>query len=380
MMGVKSYALFFYKIKIVNTKFENIKIRLADIQDNQQILDLVKKYPTSSSLSYVVDRSPSYFNLARLQGYDYKALVIEANNKILGSLLITFDKVYLEKEIKNIAYTSDLRVEPFIRKTGLADELMKEGIKLIKENLEEKNIFTCVLKDNIAGLKKNQNLARDGYADMKIIASLKTYFIFPFYTKKLINKDFDIRFANHNDLEEMFYLWKETNSNKNLSRAFTINSFKEWVNDKNGIGIDNYLLAKKNNKIVGFIGLWNQSKLRKVIIHSQNNQMRLFKNFWNLGTKLIKIPQFPASGQELNFYNITNLCIKDSECFEQLLYNAFKNVKRNNSMFLALALDINDELNEKLKYFIASTTELYLLSNYQFKDNNNLFHIEISLG
>lgn len=361
--------------------FENIKIRLADINDNQQIIELVKRYPTSSSLSYVVDRAPNYFKLCELQGYDYKVLIAEANNKVLGSLVISFNNVYLEHKVQNIAYTCDLRVEPFIRRTGIADELMKGGFKIINQVLgKDFNVFTSVLKDNLAGLKKNQNLLRDGIANMQEVALLKSYFLFPLFTKKLKTNKFNIRYACQEDLNDMFNLWKEINSKKNLAQYFDINSFKNWVNNTEGLGLNNFLVAEKNNKIIGFMGLWNQSKIRKIIIHNQNTQIRLFKNFWNFGAKLINIPKFPKAGQELNFYSITNLCIKDSECFEQLLYNAFKHIKINNSMFLALALDIRDELNEKLKYFIASTTELYLLSNYQFKDNNNLFHIEISLG
>ncbi len=362
-------------------QFENLKIRIANQSDNNQIIDLIKKYPTSSSsLSYVVDRSPNYFKLSEFQGYDYRTLVAEAN-KILGTLFISFDKVYLENIPQNIAYTGDLRVEPFIRRTGIADNLMQEGVRIIKNTLgENPNIFTCVLKDNIAGLKKNQNLARDGFANMQKVAELRSYFMFPFYLKNIKNKNYNVRFATENDIENMFNLWQLINSKKNLARFFDLNSFNNWINNTDGLGINNNILAEKNNEIVGFMGLWNQNKTRRIIIHSQNSQIKFIRKFWNIGSKLIGIPQFPKSGQELNFYNITNLCIKENQCFEQLIYNAFKHVRRNNSMFLALCLDVKDELNKELKYFLSSTTELYLLSNYQFKNNNNLFHLEISLG
>lgn len=363
----------------MKTSFENIKIRLANQNDNSQIIDLVKKYPMSSdSLSYVVDRSPNYFRLAEFQGNAHKVLVIEAN-KILGLLSLVFDEVYIDNKSQKIAYTCDLRVEPFIRKTGIADSLMLEGINTIKNSLgENANIFTCVLKDNIAGLKKNQNLSKHGIL-MKKAAEFKTYFILPFYTKILKNLNFNIRFAKENDIENMFKLWNEVNKNKNLTRVFTLESFTNWIKNTEGLGINKYLLAERDGTLVGFMGLWNQKETRRIIIHSQSKQMKFIKGFWNLGSKMIGIPKFPGTGQDLNFHNITNLCLKDNECFDQLIYNAFIYVKKNNSMFLTLALDKKDELNKYLKKFISSSTELYLLSNYKF-ENNNIFHVEISLG
>lgn len=363
-----------------NFQIEKVIIREANLNDDTQIINLVKNHPTSSSLSYVVDRSPSYFKLAEYQGYDYKVLVAESDN-IVGSLLISFDKVYLDNLEQKIAYTCDLRVEPFARRTGIADNLMKSGVQSIKDCLgESPNIFTCVLKDNKAGLKKNQNLGRDGLVQMKEVATFKSYFLLPFYTKLFKTKNYNIRFANSNDIEQMFKLWAEINQSRNLARVFTEESFIDWINNSQGLGINNYLIAEKNNQLLGFMGLWNQNKIRRVIIHSQNNQMKMMRYFWNTCSKLLGIPYFPGPNQALNFYNITNLCIKDNDCFKELIYNAFKYVRENNSMFLAIGLDSRDKLNKELKGFISSTTELYLLSNYEIKNNDNIFHPEIALG
>lgn len=358
---------------------EKIEIRLANETDNNQIIELVKKYPTSSdSLSYVVDRSPNYFKFAELQGYNHKVLVA-ISDKILGSLVVSFDKVYLDNSILDISYTCDLRVDPSVRKTGVADSLMIEGVNTINNILgTDSKIFTCVLKDNKAGLKKNQNLSKHGIL-MKEIAQIKTYFIFPFYTRKLNYKKYNIRFACQDDIEKMFLLWQQVNENKNLSRFFDLESFKSWVNNTEGLGINNYLIAEKNGELVGFMGLWNQSKTRRIIIYSQNKRIKIISKLWNLSSKIIKIPQFPSKDQELNFYNITNLCLKDNDSFNHLIYNAFIHLKKNNSMFLTLALDKRDKLNKYIKKFIYSGAELFLLSNYKLK-TDNIFHVEISLG
>ncbi len=348
-------------------------------QDNFALIDLFKSYPPLSSLSYVVDRSPSYIKLAEYQGYSYDLFTAHENQRLIGSLLVAYDKVYLDKKENDIAYTCDLRLEIESRGKGIGDNLMIQGFKSIKSNLgESAKIFTCVLKDNKAGLKKNINISNSGLADMKKVAELKSYFIFPFYTKLKKTKKYNVRFANQNDIEDMFKLWEEVSINRNLAKVFIFESFKEWI-DKTA-KIDSFLIAEKENNMVGFLGLWNQKEIRRVIIYSQNWQMQIIRKLWNLAGKIAGIPYFPDAGQNLNFYNVQNLCIKENDCLSEILLEAFKFVRLNNSMFLAIGLDKRDLLNKELKSFISSTTELLLLSNYNLENNDKIFQTEISLG
>lgn len=348
-------------------------------EDNDSIIDILRATPTSSSLSYVIDRSPIYSTFTKYQGYDHNLLVAETENKVVGSLSLVFDRVYMADQETNIAYTCDLRLDTKARGRGIGDSLMQTGVKTIEKVLGDKNsIFTCVFKDNQAGLKKNKKLADNDLAKMNTVAEVKSYFILPFSLKLSKKSNYKIRYANENDLENMFKLWQEISFKRNLARVFTYQSFKEWIN--NTAGIESYILAEKNNQLVGFFGLWNQSSIRRVIIYAEDKQIKFLRKIWNPLSKLIGIPRFPGPNQQLDFFNISNLCIKEKESFKELLYVAFKHVRKNNAMFLALALDQRDELNSQLKSFISSTTEMLILSNFLFENNDNLFHPEISLG
>ncbi|MBC7476369.1 MAG: hypothetical protein H7263_18955 [Candidatus Sericytochromatia bacterium] len=179
-------------LQIINLNGHQISVNIRNYydQDNLELIDIFRSYPTSSSLSYVVDRSPDYFALCKLQGIDWRLIVAE-KEKIFGSILINFDKVFLESKEQNICYTCDLRLDTSVRRVWLADCLMREGIYACREKYgDSANIFTCVLKDNQAGLKKNANLERDNIIKMNKVGEIKTYFFIPFVSKNHFLKFF----------------------------------------------------------------------------------------------------------------------------------------------------------------------------------------------
>lgn len=362
----------------------NANIRFSEEQDNLALIEIFKKYPTSSSLSYVVDRSPNYFSFTNLQGNSWKILVSEVKNEIVGSLTIIFDKVILEKQIQEISYTCDLRLDTSVRGLGLADELMKKSVTTCQEVFnKEIPIFTCVLKDNKAGLKKNQNLDTLGITKMEEIAEINTYFFLPFFSGKKTS-NYVIRTAKENDLNVMFELWHKVSAKKNLAKYFTFEEFKNWIINTEGLGLSAYLVAEKDNKIVSFLGLWNQNKLRRVLITSEKKAMKVVRGLWNTAKIFKKLPDFPQPNKNLNFYNVINLCIDKEydDAFIELIQKAFLITRENNAMFLALALDKKDPLNSYASKFKADRGSLLLLSNYKFSKpiGNTPFHMEIGLG
>jgi len=365
-----------------------LTINFAGEADNEALISLLKKFPLSAEvLSYRVDRSPDYFFLSRLQGIDQKIITVREGKQIKGTLSVIIDQVYLEQEVKKIAYTADLRVIPEHRGIGLADQLMREGIKVCKDYPEkELPVFTVVMKDNPTGLKKNQNLERDQVAKMTKIGELISYFIFPFAFRVKPAKKYQIYPAEAKDLAEMFALWQKINSKKQLARAFeNVTDFEKWIKDTPDLDFNSYLLARDNEgRIKGFIGVWNQKKVRKIIVTKAKPAILIFRKIWNAFASLSGLPYFPGLEEELGMYHVLNLCLEheDGEALPLLLANALTRVRENKCFFLALALDKNDPLNKFIKNFWSTKSELFLISDYLFNnpEAKRLYHPEISLG
>lgn len=359
-----------------------VLIRYSDQEDNSSLINIFKNHPVSSSLSYVVDRSPNFDALHKLQGFDYKVILAEEENKVKGSLSLLFDKVYLKGKESISAYTCDLKLEHDLRKTGVADRLMREGVYCTRELYPDSKIFTSVLKDNKAGFKKNQNLSN--LVKMNVLGEVYSYFFVLLSNKVKFFSKYTIRKATINDVDEMMKLWKKVKSeNYNLARVYDSESFKKMVENTPNLSYDDFLLAIKDNKIVGFTGLWNQHPVRKIVITSEQSIMKTIRLIRNLYGLFVKLPEFPQVNKPLNFYCMLHLCISPEhlDCFNELLSNAFKIVYDKNSMFLALVLDKNDPLNKFASKFMSDKGELFLLGelNKEYL-GNKLFHTEIALG
>lgn len=369
-----------YIIRNTNRK---VLIRYSNDRDNISLINIFKNHPVSSSLSYVVDRSPDFNNLHKLQGFDYKVIISEEENKVKGSLSLLFDRVYLNGKESISTYTCDLKLEHDLRKTGVADRLMREGFHCTRDLYPDSKIFTSILKDNKAGFKKNQNLSN--LVKMNLLGEVNSYFFVLLSKKIKKNNKYTIRPSTENDVEEMVNLWQKVKKeNYNLARSYTIESFKKMIHNTPNLSYNDFLLAIKDNKIVGFTGLWNQHPVRKIVITSEQSIMKTIRLIRNLYGLFVKLPEFPQINKPLNFYCMLHLCIspENIDCFADILSNACKIVFEKNSMFLALALDKKDPLNTYASKLISDKGQLLLLGELapEDMDKDKLFHVEISLG
>jgi hypothetical protein len=359
-----------------------VEFSYATQEDNLSLIRLFNKYPESSGFKYILDRSPDYFAFCNL--HDNWKVIVAKERQLVGAVTLTFSDIFIGENIQNIAYISDLRVDLPYRGQRIGNNLLKEAIA----NSKNIPVFASVFKDNSAGLKAFADLSKDNTAHFQKAVDILAYFILPVNLKKLSPKvaKYTVRTASEKDLAEMADLWNQVNTKKNMAGVFNHENLSKWFNKVPELSINSFLVAvDKNNKIKAFLGLWNQSELRRISITSETNFIKFIRISWNLLKKVTGFNSFPVPGETLNFYNVFNLCIEhnEAELLPLLLAHAFKIVKNNNALFLALALDKNDPLNKQLKGYISSTSEIVLLSTFDFNNisthKKHLFHLEISL-
>jgi ribosomal protein S18 acetylase RimI-like enzyme len=340
----------------------------------------------SPTMAYRVDRGPDYFAVCRLQGHDHRVLVA-GEAPVMGTMTALFDRVYLNGVPSHIAYTADLRVAPEARGTGLADRLMREAVRVIREvNGPKAAIVTAVAADNPAGLKKNANLGRDGLTRMQPIGSLRIYYLAPFTPLGVVRPflPYRVRPAHRDDLDAMAALWAATNSRKDLARAFTPEGFGRWVEDTPGLGAEAFQVAvDAQGAVRAFLGVWSPAVVRRFELAAESSAVFAVRQTWNALRPLAGLPVFPAPGQPLPFHAVTNACIPeaDAEALPMLIEAALRKARAAGSLFLGLALDARDPLNRQAGRFFSSTSTLTLLGNEHLNPRpEGLFHVEMALG
>lgn len=155
-----------------------MRIRPALPQDNAQILALLGQVAVvTAAESYRLEREPDAFALTRFQGINSQLLVAAEAEQILGLVGVAIDRVWLDGEIREIAYSSEMRVLPAARGRGLGELLQKASLTASRNAIGEPiPLFNTVMQANPVGMRMNRYLAEADLPPVCEIAEVITCF------------------------------------------------------------------------------------------------------------------------------------------------------------------------------------------------------------
>ena len=104
-------------------------IRPAKPEDNEQIRALLRQVAVMTpGESYRLEREPDAFALMRFQGIEAKLLVAAEADRILGMIGVAIDRVWIDGEVREIGYSSEMRVLASARGRGLGEKLQRASL------------------------------------------------------------------------------------------------------------------------------------------------------------------------------------------------------------------------------------------------------------
>jgi predicted N-acetyltransferase YhbS len=165
-----------------------IRYRLATPLDNQQLLDLTASTSMQGEISLLIDRQPDFFRLLKKRG-ETKVFVALDDDRIVGSLSVSCQRVYVGGEVLPVQYIGDFKVYESYRNKGIglmlcnemADHVILSGSDLV---------FLNVAKGNKKPLSFFKN--RPHVPDFEHIGTFNIY-QFPGKRKKTLSRLYEIR-------------------------------------------------------------------------------------------------------------------------------------------------------------------------------------------
>ncbi|NIM91653.1 MAG: GNAT family N-acetyltransferase [Candidatus Aminicenantes bacterium] len=272
-------------------------IRAANQKDNKALLDISRTEPMESSIVLYVDRSPDYFYLPGLQGYDSKVLVAERDKEIAGVIGISYRDARIFGKLQRIGYTGGLKIKESARGGRVLYRLMKA---VIDEMLRMK-VSLCLL----TALKENQKIlsvitGRLGIPPFYPIAKFRVFHIIPFWKVRCSGR-YQIEELSPSDLEETASLFRSHFRHYELVEEFHQEKIEQMIEQSQDFSLDNFLVAKHKGRIVAAISYWDQIRFNKTIIQKYR---RFFKGLY-LVLKPLGI--LPEQGKPLKVLNIRHL-------------------------------------------------------------------------
>ncbi len=341
----------------------SFRIREATLDDNDALIELIRRCPVRGPLHVALDRSPDYFAFLRMQGPRSQVFVAETlNGGIVGSMVLV-ESGGEAWEGSRVLRLADLRTDPSFRHTRVAAALMeKYRSRLIQEGFAYGLVETL---QNKAPPRKTQRLLGE-QVEVWPEGRFELYQLPPLrpFSKPAGMR---VRTAEIADIPALSDLllshYADTMGRPSFDEEWLLASLQQH----NSFGLEHMWLAEDDRgKILACAGVWDQRQLRQTLTVRLGRFMRVFLRFLALIGFLWKVPPLPAPGRLLRFAHLRwPACARGQEKALGVLIRHLLTVMREGGeyQFLAVGLPEGDRLKASLKGILRFKTRIFLYSH-----------------
>ncbi len=311
-------------------------VRQAGPADHAALEDLFRATSMGSRIRLNIERDPDYFAGAQVQAEELCVWgAFEEQGRAVGLLSAGKRRVWIGGEV-DLRYLCDLR----IHRDWQRSTLLARGFRLLKREVFAPGEWaqTLVLEDNVRAIELLSS-RRAGLPEYRPAGIYVTWLL----PSQAIAADpsWVVRRARSADSGELQRL---------LDSAARRRSFAPLVKlaDLGGpawrdIAIEDFLVAEKDGRIAGMMGLWDQTAFQRLRIAGYSRAVSLLRPLWNAGTGVSGGVPLPKPGDTLPLRKATAVACEndDPEILRSLLSHALKN---NDGKLLLLGMSAADPL------------------------------------
>lgn len=343
---------------------KRFQYKIAELKHNQELKELLHKNPMSGEISVAFETEPNYFDSVNTGNESSRTIICEEahNKKIVALMAYSIKKVFINGKPAKIGYLNNLRVDKNYRGQGIISNAWDLFYKIHQQS----NIpfyLTSIIKDNYQA--KNALLKKKfGRPQFIKICNYTTYIINLLRNKKEMECDIQVVRAKKNNISEIVECLNRNGKQKQFYPFYSKEDFFN-IDKLRDFKIENFFIAKKNDKIVGVIGAWEQTGFKQAVINSYNGKMKLIKPVFNICSKICNFSPLPPANQPMKFIYASFIAIdnNNSDTFRQLLISIHNYCLKNKYLYLTLGLSDLDPLSKIAREFfsIKYASEIFLV-------------------
>ncbi len=237
----------------------------------------------------------------------------------VGMVVLSARDVYIRGALKNIAYVSELYIDPGHRNPALGRGMYYHFIQTIKNYdglLASAFASNRPLLDMIIA-RKNSPIA---------FSDIGTLYTHVFYPKVLPtpspSSPIHIQPLHSEAMLDAFLeFWHHRKDDRDFIPAYAKSDILTESGQLRDLRLDDILIATKGDEIVGSIGLWDQSPTRTWFVDRYPIGLRLLRPLLNLVARWRGIPTLPNPGDEIPYLLVCLLRVKDDD--PEVLWSLF---------------------------------------------------------
>ncbi|MEM7029371.1 MAG: hypothetical protein AAF629_07385 [Chloroflexota bacterium] len=159
------------------------------------------------------------------------------------------------------------------------------------------------------------------------------------------HSQFDIRPGDKTKLPDIITFLNQHGAAKQFFPVFTPADFEPDGTNLD-FCIEDFILAYHQGRLVGVMGLWDQSRYKQTIVQAYHGLLRSVRPLYNLGVSLIGLPRLVLPGQAIHFAYASFICVRnnDPKIFAALLAQVRWRAIQRGYAYLMVGLSEHDPL------------------------------------
>jgi len=310
-----------------------ISYRLADYKDNQQLLELTMSAGMPGKMALRIDRHPDFFKLNNLRG-ETKVYVALEDTKIVGSICVSDQIVFIDKKQYPLYYISDFKVAKTHRNLGIGFQLTN----LVATYSESRNAdfaFLNVSKGNIRPFVFFSD--RGHYPDFQNIGTFTT-FQYIGSNSKSSNKKYKIEITQGTN--EVIEFLNNFYSQYELANVITNDKIKD----------SELYVVRAEHEIIAVMSIIDTMHMKQNVVLKMPWHLKAMISIINMFSKWFKLSKLPKENEPIKMLYIKYLALKkyDKSLISALISFAKQQAYNKSYAFVSISMHESDSLLQKL--------------------------------
>lgn len=319
-----------------------VQIDLATAADDAAIRGLCRREAMPGRVSLTYEREPDFSLGCRVTGQDAQVVVArQEEGEVVGVACRSTRKMFINGTPERLGYLGQLRIDGNYRGRWL----VSRGFSLLRQ-VHVQDPVPAYLVSVVAGNSAAEGVlihkARRSFPAFHQVAEFSSLAIALGRRKPSVHGDLEICWATEDAAEEIVQFLHTHGSQRQFFPVWTADGLRQLT--RLGLRFEDIEMARRNGKIIGVAGLWDQSAYKQTVVRGYSGWMRATAPLYNLSAPWFGRPALPSVGSRLRSVYAAFMCIADDEIqvFAALLRELYNRGCEAGFDYVLLGLDSRD--------------------------------------
>lgn len=299
-------------------------VRAARPDDNVAMLRLLRVAQPSHGVLLTFERTPDYFHSVAVTHEVPDIMVAErsSDGEIVGVASMGSREVYINGEVQQVRYGSDLRIA--VEHQG--SRLMMYIVRAVRERLQEKGWYQAVILEENQRTREVLEGGRAGLPNYRPHVGIETWTLTGRRHATAPAPGLRVHKAALTDIPAMNAFVRDMAAHYQLLPVYDFSALIAGSPYFKGLTLDDFLLVSDDSGLRGLVGLWNQKAFKQTRVVGYSRLIALLRPFYNFWGRIFGGFILPARGEVFDYRVLHSplTAPDDSAAFDVLLDAAWQ--------------------------------------------------------